>query len=345
MIAAIVPARNCAAWIREALRSLADQTRPPDEILMYDDGSTDDTVALAEATGIERLRILRGSTPGGISAALNQMLDATSARYVVRMDADDIAEPDRLRIQLEAMESRELAVVGSWARRFGNADTLHRFAEDDHDLKAGLLFAAPFCHPTVIFDRQRLRNPSLLRYDSDFDGAEDHELWIRLRHEGRYGNVGKVLLNWRLHGDNAGSHPEKLARQLEVQARLRGRILESMGIELGGRQGAALAKRCSAKVLCRDEHEPFLDALATIARTPVESLGAPREAVLRVLASHWDLSCLFAVQTQPKIPALWRQGRLRLGLGAPPAIFAKIALKSMIHLARRIGNRPSPAKA
>lgn len=341
MIAAIVPARNCAAWIRESLGSLARQTRPPEQIILYDDGSTDETVALAESLGLPQLRVLRGEAPEGISAALNRMLDATDARYIARMDADDIAEPDRLAVQMGAMAADELAVVGSWARRFGKSQTLHRFAENDLDLKAGLLFAAPFCHPTVVIDRGRLRDPSKLRYDSAFDGAEDHELWSRLRNEGRFGNVQRVLLNWRLHDDNAGSHPEKLAMQLEVQSRIRGRILEEMGVELAPRQLAALAKRCSAKVLDASEHKDFLETLVLVAGGTSASSGPEHEAVLRVLASHWDLSCLFAVRIQPNVPSIWRRGRERLGRQVSLRAYGKLLLKSMIHRSRRIADGSS----
>lgn len=345
MIAALVPARNCAPWISESLGSLARQTLPPDQIILYDDGSTDETVALAQALGIPQLRILRGKEPNGISAALNRMLEVTDARYIARMDADDISEPDRFEIQMKSMESEKLAVVGSWSRRFGKANTLHRFAEHDQDLKAGLLFSAPFCHPTVIIDRGSLRDPAQLRYDSEFDGAEDHELWLRLRDQGRFGNVQRTLLRWRLHEDNAGSHPEKLARQLDVQSRLRERILEGMGVVLEPRQRCALGKRCSAKVLDRTEHEPFLEALEIVAHGAEGSTPAERESLLRVLAAHWDLSCQFAVLTQPGIPTVWRKGRERLGLPISFRAYGKLVVKSMVHRSRQITDRSSPDKA
>lgn len=347
MIATLVPARDCAPWIRESLESLVGQSAPPDEILLYDDGSKDGTVEIAESLGIRGLRVLRGETPGGISRALNRMLDETSARYIVRMDADDIAEPDRIARQLDALERRNLAVVGSWARRFGRSDTLHRFAEQDEELKAGLVFASPFCHPSVIVDRDRLRDPSRLRYDSAFDGAEDHDLWIRLRHEGRYGNIPSVLLNWRLHNDNAGSHPEKLARQLEVQGRLRRNLLAEMGVGLTPSQEEAFTLRCASKTLSADLQDSYLEALEAIARGASESLGAPRADLLALLGTHWDLSCHFAVHEQGGIPLRWWRGRRRLGASAPPGTFLKLVLKSALKTSKRVGapaRRPEARK-
>lgn len=345
MIAALVPARDCAPWIREALESLVGQSTPPDEILLYDDGSKDGTVEIAQSLGIRGLRVLRGGTSGGISHALNRMLDETSARYVVRMDADDIAEPDRIRRQLEALERRDLAVVGSWARRFGRSDTLHRFAEHDAELKAGLVFASPFCHPSVIVDRDLLRDPSRLRYDSAFDGAEDHDLWIRLRHQGRYGNIPSVLLHWRLHTDNAGVHPEKLARQLEVQARLRRNLLAEMGVALTSSQEEALALRCASKTLSTASQASYLEALAAIAAGASESLGAPRADLLALLGIHWDLSCHFAVHEHRGVPLVWWRGRRRLGASAPPGTFLKLALKSVLKTSQRVGARTSRPEA
>lgn len=347
MISALVPARDCAPWIRDALQSLARQTLPPDEILLYDDGSQDETVAIAEGSGIASLRVLRGEGSGGISRALNQMLSRTEARYIVRMDADDVAEPDRIESQMRRLERGDLAVVGSWARRFGRSDTLHQFAEDDAELKAGLVFASPFCHPSVVLDRQRLRDASKLVYDPEFDGAEDHDLWIRLRHEGRYGNLPRVLLRWRLHTQNAGSHPEKLSRQLGVQARLRSRLLEEMGVVMDAPMSAAFEARCAAQTLDLAGQARYLDALHALSQGSPSFLGAPREVFLALLGTHWDLSCHMAAHQVRGIPSLWRKGRARLGLGAPAGTYAKLALKSLLRAAKDVGappptRRPSP---
>jgi len=341
MISAVVPARDCAPWIAEALSSLAGQSLPPDEILLLDDGSRDGTAEKALACGIPSLRVIRSDEPRGISAGLTRLVSEARGRYIVRMDADDVALPDRLATQMAAIERDDLAVVGSWARRFGRADTLHRFAPGDGELKAGLVFASPFCHPSVVVDRERLSDPGELRYDSAFDGAEDHDLWIRLRRHGRYGNVPRVLLRWRLHGNNAGSHPEKLARQVALGSSLRTRLLDEMGVSLAAPQRAALDRRCAAQVLRDREHRDFLDALVAMSRGSCEALGAPRTEFVHLLGTHWDLSCHFAVLAQAGIPSLWRRGRRELGLDAPTATYARIALKSALRRVRRAPIRPS----
>ena len=98
-VTALIPAYNSAAWIAEALDSVAAQTAPPDEVIVVDDGSTDGTADIAESLGATCLR------PGrvGVSAARNLGVRAASGELIALLDSDDAWTPDKLEIQTAHM--------------------------------------------------------------------------------------------------------------------------------------------------------------------------------------------------------------------------------------------------
>jgi glycosyltransferase involved in cell wall biosynthesis len=102
MISLVVPAYNCASWLPEAIDSLLAQTHRDHEIIVVDDGSTDDTPAVLARYG-ERIRVVR-SANGGLAAARNLGLAEARGDYVAFHDADDVALPDRLAVLLDFVE-------------------------------------------------------------------------------------------------------------------------------------------------------------------------------------------------------------------------------------------------
>ena len=114
-VSVIIPAYNAGASLRRAVHSVLAQTRPPREILIVDDGSTDDTAAVAMALQAEhggRIRLAQHADGGnhGVSAARNLGIDRARGEYVAFLDADDEWHADKLREQLEVFE--RLPAVG-----------------------------------------------------------------------------------------------------------------------------------------------------------------------------------------------------------------------------------------
>ena len=101
---AVIPAWNAAPTIVETLRSIAEQSQPPAEIILADDGSTDDTIAVAEAAGIA-LRVLR-LPHAGPGAATTAGIAAATTDYVATLDSDDLWLPRKMQQQLAHMAER-----------------------------------------------------------------------------------------------------------------------------------------------------------------------------------------------------------------------------------------------
>ena len=118
LISVLMPVRNGGTWLRDAVDSVRDQTFRDFELVIVDDGSDDDTLHLLErcAGDDARVRVLR-QPPLGIVAALNLGIAAARAPYLARLDADDVARPDRLALQLAFIERHDrVDLVGSAAQ-------------------------------------------------------------------------------------------------------------------------------------------------------------------------------------------------------------------------------------
>src|SRR5712691_9539656 len=116
-ISVIMPVRNGAEWLAEAVASVRAQDFGDFEFLIVDDGSDDGTAAVLSgfAAVDRRIRLLH-QAPQGIVAALNNAIAAARAPYVARLDADDRAKPDRLGRQLAFMQAHpEIGLLGTFA--------------------------------------------------------------------------------------------------------------------------------------------------------------------------------------------------------------------------------------
>jgi glycosyltransferase involved in cell wall biosynthesis len=100
-VSVVITAYNAAPYIQEAITSLVDQTRPPAEIIVVDDGSTDNSGPLALEAGGGLVRVIRQEN-AGMAAGRNTALDAVSQPFVMFSDADDVSVPNRIELCLDA---------------------------------------------------------------------------------------------------------------------------------------------------------------------------------------------------------------------------------------------------
>ena len=203
-VSVLLPVRDARATLGECLVSLSAQTLADHEVIAVDDGSQDGSGALLDEAARRdgRLRVLRPAQRG-LVAALNAAAQEARAPLLARLDADDVAHPQRLALQAERLERDSATdVLGCRVRLVGEAGPGMRGYVDwmngllDHEaISADLLVESPLAHPSVMLRAATLRALGGYR---DFDGPEDYDLWLRAHAAGhRFAKLPEVLLDWR----------------------------------------------------------------------------------------------------------------------------------------------------
>jgi glycosyltransferase involved in cell wall biosynthesis len=191
--------RDGLPWVKDAVASVLAQTLSDLELIVVDDGSVDATPALLADVDDTRLHVERQSRTG-LTRALNVALARASAPLVARLDADDIALPERLQRQVAFLDAHsEVGVVGSAAREIGE-DGLEvrvvRPPEDHVALRRALIRRNPMVHSTVTMRRGAVE--AVGGYDARFAVAQDYDLWMRLVAVTRLANLPEALVVRRL---------------------------------------------------------------------------------------------------------------------------------------------------
>ena len=122
-VSIIMPARNAARWLHQAIESILVQTLPAFELIIVDDGSSDDTPAiLANFQRTDERIVVLQQDRLGLVAALNNGLSAARGPLIARLDADDVAFPRRLELQVARFERQaDLVLLGTWAEKIESA--------------------------------------------------------------------------------------------------------------------------------------------------------------------------------------------------------------------------------
>jgi glycosyltransferase involved in cell wall biosynthesis len=197
-ISVVLPVYNRARYVGEAIASVLGQILPPDELIVVDDGSTDDSVAVVERHAGPGVRILR-RTNGGIGAARNSGLRAATGDLIAFIDSDDVWQHDKL-----ARQSRVLQEHADVQLVFGHL--VEFLSPERADELAGTLRIAHDPVPGMIATTLLVRRDALERvglFDESLRVGEFIEWMARARDLGLVSHVlPEVVARRRVHGDN-----------------------------------------------------------------------------------------------------------------------------------------------
>jgi glycosyltransferase involved in cell wall biosynthesis len=268
MVTVLMAVFNGERYLREAVQSILNQTFRNFELLVVDDGSTDGSRAILESFDDPRLRVVRHAANQGLSRSLNRGLADARGRYVARMDADDVAEADRLARQVDFLERHaDVVAVGSWytivdgeGREVGRRWT----PCDDIEVRWMLQFCSPFAHGAVTIRRTALAGEARV-YDESLAYAMDYDLWVRLAARGRLANLDRFLLCWRQAPGSMTSTVGDRTERLD-------RVTADIATQLGwSRHDGPDAER-RADVLCAIVAGQTLDISVEDATAAIDSL-------------------------------------------------------------------------
>ena len=202
LISVVMPVYNALPFLNESIRSILEQTFGDYEFVILDDASTDGSVELLRewARRDPRIHLHESKRRLGLSGSSNAVVAKTGARIVARMDADDIAHPDRLRRQWNIFEEHpDIALVGTLCN--GIDATGREVRPRDRWRLVRRSTYIPFPHGSAMFRREVFDRAG--GYDEASAGAEDQDLFLRMAACGRVVTLPDVLYSYRYHSNNA----------------------------------------------------------------------------------------------------------------------------------------------
>lgn len=203
-VSVLIAVHNGMPYLPETIESIRSQSFRDFEVVLVDDGSTDETPRFIQAIDDPRIVYYRNKSRGFVNA-LNYGLQLARAPVVARMDADDLALPTRLERQYQYLRDHpECVLVGcDYYDIDGNSEIV---SENDYNyasdrvLRWLLLICNPFIHPGVSFRRSTVAD--LGGYRREYESAEDYDLWTRICAVGKVANIPCKLMKKRYHSNS-----------------------------------------------------------------------------------------------------------------------------------------------
>lgn len=214
LVSVIVPAYNASFYIEEGLLSLVNQTWPALEIIVVDDGSTDDTAAIVNKISQRFAQIrLHRKINGGVSSARNSGIDLARGEFIAFQDSDDRSNPDRIEKQLMFLQNNDLALCGCALAIFGRKPKKRRYPQTDEQLKANLLFFGKTIPGAAVLYKKECAKG--IRFNEAMAYGEDLDFILRIAFRGnnKVGNVQEALYQYRQHGKQATARLKQTNRQ------------------------------------------------------------------------------------------------------------------------------------
>ena len=256
---------NGARYLESAVRSILDQTFRDFEFVIINDGSTDNSPDLLERFDDPRIRVIH-TVNGGLAAALARGVDEARGDYIARMDADDLALPERLETQVAYLQQHpDVGVADSDYAQIGPDDTelgvvVGRGFDEPFLIAWKLLWENGICHPAVMMRRDVLTGHNI-NYAPD-SVVEDYDLWTRMMFRTRFAHIPAVLLKYR--SLSTGMTGSRDARQLYATSQIQHRTVSTLlGRTLDPAVGHSMAL-LSQQTTVRPGPEDILDTGALL---------------------------------------------------------------------------------
>lgn len=205
-VSVLLPVYNGELYLREAIESILGQTYTDFELIIMNDGSTDNSEQVVKAFHDSRI-VYRKQTNQGLGATLNNAIRISRGEYLARQDADDYSYPDRFEKQIAFLERRpDCGVVGTWAKtidsevkkRIWNKPPPHKQPpSESFAMKYVMLFDSPFVHSSVMIRKLVFDKVGLYSTGSPLLFPEDYDLWSRIAREFEIANIPEMLQVYR----------------------------------------------------------------------------------------------------------------------------------------------------
>lgn len=201
-ISVIMGIYNCADTLGLALECILNQSYTDWEMIMCDDGSTDDTemVALSYVEQYpEKFLLMHNEKNCGLNYTLNRCLSVATGEYIARMDGDDLCSPNRFLRELEILENEpNISIVSSNMTFFDEAGTWGQTHKKEYPQKIDFIKTTPFCHAPCMVRKEAYLAVDGYSEEKRLLRVEDYHLWLKMYSAGFLGkNIKEALYQMR----------------------------------------------------------------------------------------------------------------------------------------------------
>jgi glycosyltransferase involved in cell wall biosynthesis len=224
-----MPVYNGERFIKAAIESILNQSFTDFELVIVNDGSTDNTVAIVESFSDSRIKLLHNEMKTGLAHVRNRAIAASKGKYIALLDSDDIAYPGRFQKQVDFLEANlnYCLVAGGvdLINAEGQITGRQVFNYADKEIRVRLFFHNCISQSSVMLRKCML--PCDEPYDPDYPPAEDYHLWVRMAANHPIHLMKHVLIQYRAHDNNTS------VLQREITDRAVSNVLKYQLIQIG----------------------------------------------------------------------------------------------------------------
>ena len=217
LVSFIMPVFNSEKYIVNSINSLIIQTYKNIEIIIVNDGSTDNTKKIIESFSIFDKRVkVYNLERNGLVYCLNYGINKAKGYWIARMDADDISLPNRIERQLFWLDQTKADICGTFTKTFGSfPNRIIKHSLNDQSIKIELIFGSSFSHPSVVIKKHILLK---FLYNSKFEYCEDYDLWLRLAVANfKMTNIPEILLYYRIHSEQISANKIGIQTSMKLE--------------------------------------------------------------------------------------------------------------------------------
>lgn len=219
LISVIIATYNRVDTIARAIDSVLTQSYKNLELIVIDDGSTDQTKdVVGSYLKDHRISYFYQENGGNNVYPMNKGVELSRGEYIAILDDDDIwSDKDKIKKQAEFLEkNKEYVLVGGGAvksDRSGREIVRYLMPEKDYDIRQKILTSSMFVHVSVLFRKESWRKVG--GYDKNFGGAADWDLWMKLGNVGKFYNIQDYLVTYTAHKSDSLGYVERNHKKLD----------------------------------------------------------------------------------------------------------------------------------
>ena len=184
MISVIMSVYNCENTVKKAIESIQNQTYQDWEMIVCDDGSTDNTVSVIKNIKDERIKLIRNKKNRGLTFSLNNCLKFAQGEYIARMDGDDWSTPDRFEKEIKVLQENKYPIVSSWMTLVDEDGNTYNITTEETPEIENLVRHTAIFHAPVMMKKECMDAVNGYNTDKKCERVEDVDLWFRLYKKG-----------------------------------------------------------------------------------------------------------------------------------------------------------------